>query len=220
MLANLITVARVALLFIVVGFFYRAGVWSKLLSFVGVIIVIWMDALDGRIARKYQQESELGGVLDIAGDRIVECVLWICFAHKGLVSVWVPIIVITRGIITDSIRGVALSHGMTAFGDKTMMSSRVGRFLVASRFSRALYGTVKTLAFAYVILIAALMTHRDLTPAQFVTTNWGGWLWVAKGALVWTTVALCVIRGVPVIRDGRQLFISPAPERPEETTQE
>jgi len=220
MLANLVTIGRVALLFVVVGLFYGTGVWAKLVSFVGVIIVIWMDAIDGRIARKYHQESELGGVLDITGDRIVECVLWICFAHQHLVSVWVPVIVITRGLITDSIRGVALSHGLTAFGDKTMMTSRVGKFLVASRFSRGLYGATKTLAFAYVILTAALMAHWSQDAAQFAATDWGWWLWGLKGGLVWTTVALCVIRGIPVIKDGRQLFAPPTPEQPEETSPE
>jgi CDP-diacylglycerol--glycerol-3-phosphate 3-phosphatidyltransferase len=189
-----------------VGLFYGEGPWVKSLSFLGVLIVLWMDALDGRIARKYRQESELGGVLDITGDRIVENVLWICFAHQRLVSVWVPIIVITRGIITDTIRSVALAHGMTAFGEKTMMTSKVGKFLVASRFSRALYGILKTIAFAYVILIAVLMTHQGFDGERFAATTCGWWLWVTKDIIVGLTVALCVLRGVPVIKDGRQLF--------------
>ena len=42
-----------------------------------------MDGVDGYIARKYNQASELGSVLDIMGDRIVEASYWIAFAVFG-----------------------------------------------------------------------------------------------------------------------------------------
>lgn len=209
MLANFITMFRVVLLFGVMCLLYWEGPWPKVLAFVGILIVIWMDALDGQIARKYHQRSDLGSVLDITGDRIVENVLWICFAHKGLVSVWVPIIVLTRGFITDSIRSVALGQGMTAFGDKTMMTSKVGKFLVSSRFSRALYGALKTVAFAYIIFLVALESYRGLSHEAFMAWGTGNVLWMIKDVLVALTVLLCVVRGIPVIVDGRRFFKLP-----------
>ena len=209
MRANLISLARVCLLFVAVGLLYGDSVSAKLLAFVVVILVIWMDALDGHIARRYHEESELGGVLDITGDRIVENVLWICFAHQQLVSVLVPVIVVTRGLVTDSIRGVALSRGLTAFGEETMMTSSLGKFLVASRFSRGLYGALKTTAFGYILLLICLRFYLLRKGVVLNETDYGWWLWLAKDLLVWLTVALCIIRGLPVIKDGMRLFRPP-----------
>jgi len=206
MRANLISVARVCLLFVAVGLLYGDSVSAKLLAFIVVILVIWMDALDGHIARKYHEESELGGVLDITGDRIVENVLWICFAHQHLVSVLIPVIVITRGLVTDSIRSVALSRGMTAFGDQSMMTSSLGEFLVASRFSRGLYGALKAAAFGYILLLICLRFYLLRKGVVLTDTGYGWWLWLAKDLLAWLTVGFCVIRGLPVIKDGMRLF--------------
>lgn len=207
MLANLITLGRVVLLFAMVPLLYDEGLWPKVLAFVAVLFVIYMDALDGQIARKYNQQSELGGVLDVTGDRIVENVLWICFAHLHWVSVLVPIIVITRGFITDSVRSIALARGMTAFGEKTMMKFRWSRLLVASRISRGAYGAMKTAAFAYIIFLVGLRVYWGLdTTADFEARPVGWWLWWSKDLLVSLTVALCVVRGVPVVIEGRRLF--------------
>lgn len=205
-MANLITLGRVVLLFVAMGLLYWEGPTAKVVAFFVVLFVIWMDALDGQIARIYHEESDLGGVMDITGDRIVENVLWICFAHKQLISVWVPVIVITRGFITDSIRSLALTRGMTAFGEKSMMSSRWGRFLVASRFSRAAYGVLKTIVFGYILLLVAMEDIQGKNHVEFLQETHGLWLWWVSDVLVAATVIFCLVRGVPVILDGRGLF--------------
>ncbi|MAE70892.1 MAG: hypothetical protein CME06_10535 [Gemmatimonadetes bacterium] len=59
--------------------------------------------------RRNNEESEVGALLDIAGDRIVELVLWSFFAIRrdapgeALVPFWVPVVIITitRTIATD-----------------------------------------------------------------------------------------------------------------------
>lgn len=209
MLANLITIGRVVLLFAMVPLLYGPGVWPKVTAFFAVAFVIYMDALDGKIARKYHQESEFGRVIDITGDRIVENVLWICFAHLHWVSVWVPIIVITRGFITDSVRSVAAAKGMTAFGERTMMKSGWSHMLVASRSSRAAYGTMKTVAFTYVILLVSLKAYWGAPSIEaFKLHDWGGWLWLSKDIIVALTVVFCVLRGLPVLIEGSR-FLKP-----------
>src|SRR5699024_5758572 len=98
------------------------------------IFVMWFDGLDGFIARKFNESSKLGAVLDIMGDRIVENIYWMTFCALGWINVVVPIIVLTRGIITDSLRSLALEKGYTPFGEKTMMQGKVAKFIVASNF--------------------------------------------------------------------------------------
>jgi CDP-diacylglycerol--glycerol-3-phosphate 3-phosphatidyltransferase len=202
MLANLITAGRVGLVFIAVGLLYTRTVWGAVAAFALVLTAIIMDWLDGFFARRTHSETPFGAVMDILGDRIVENVLWIVFAHLGLIPIWVPIVVVVRGFVTDAFRSVALTQGETAFGKKTMIKSRLGRLLVSSRTSRALYAAAKVVAFCYLTLYLALLNAPPASP-------WAEWraahepaLQLAGLGLVYFTVAFCVIRALPVVQDG------------------
>lgn len=202
MLANLITAGRVGLVFLGIALLYTRTVWGALLAFVLVLAAILMDWLDGYLARRTHTETPFGAVMDILGDRIVENVLWIVFAHLGLVPVWVPIVVVVRGFVTDAFRSVALTQGQTPFGKKTMIRSHIGRLLVTSRASRALYAGAKVVAFCYLTLDFAL---RQAVPPSTLAA-WGHdheptVQWIGS-ALVYFTVAFCLIRAIPVVQDG------------------
>jgi CDP-diacylglycerol--glycerol-3-phosphate 3-phosphatidyltransferase len=169
--------------------------WMYVAAFLLTILLIWMDALDGYVARKRKETSKLGAVIDILGDRVVEMSYWIVLAKFGWVPLWVAILVSARGILVDGIRALALERGMTAFGASTMMKSKLGTLLVSSRLSRALYGGAKTLAFSLLILAFAPGLFRHIGP--IVT-------WLAY-ASVYTTVVMCVVRGLPVVAEARNL---------------
>ena len=130
--ANIVSISRIFIAFIAIGLLFvhttSAYIWSVVLT----IIAFAMDGVDGYIARKYNQASELGSVLDIMGDRIVEVSYWIVFAVMGWLNILFPIVCVTRAFTTDSIRSVALSKGMTAFGDKSMQSTAWGKFICGS----------------------------------------------------------------------------------------
>ncbi|MFH1033491.1 MAG: CDP-alcohol phosphatidyltransferase family protein [Pseudomonadota bacterium] len=193
--ANVITLSRLPLLGLVAILLYAPGgaaAWTAL----GLLPVLYlMDWFDGFLARHQNQVSDLGGVLDIAIDRVVENVLWIVFAHQQRVPVWVPVLFITRSFVVDGLRGYALAKGYSAFG---MMSSPGGRFLVAGRFMRGLYGLAKGLAFGALALQAARAGGGGAPPPA--------WLDVATQGLVYFSVGLCVLRGVPVLLDIRALL--------------
>ncbi len=133
--ANIITIARIVLAFFAI-YLFGAGFWANLTAALLVAVVIWMDAWDGYVARKLGIASKLGALLDITGDRIVENALWIYFAVINMVPLWMPLAVISRSFIVDSLRAVAFAEGKTAFGPDTMMKSPITKFLVASPFSR------------------------------------------------------------------------------------
>jgi CDP-diacylglycerol---glycerol-3-phosphate 3-phosphatidyltransferase len=202
MLANLITAGRVGLVFIAVGLLYTHTVWGAVAAFVLVLTAIIMDWLDGFLARRTHSESPFGAVMDILGDRIVENTLWIVFAHLGLIPVWVPIVVVVRGFVTDSFRSVALTQGETPFGERTMIKSRIGRLIVSSRSSRTLYAIAKVVAFCYLILYFALLN----TAAESSLGAWGFAhdfaLHAIGQSLVYFTVTFCLIRALPVVQDG------------------
>jgi len=203
-MANRITLIRIAALFVGVRFIYSDTARGELIAFGIILVVIILDALDGMIARREGRADAVGAVMDILGDRVVEATLWIVFAHLGLIPVWVPITVIVRGLATDAIRSIGLARGETAFGERGMMRSPVGRFLVASRGSRALYATAKVVTFGYLILYLALIKAQAAGADLGEFESWLPWIDRIGSALVYFAVALCVLRGVPVLMEGRR----------------
>jgi len=192
--ANAVSLSRVPLLFVCVGLLYVPGWEAKALDAALLVILFLMDWFDGYLARLKNQVSDLGSVLDIAIDRTVENVLWVAFLDRGLVGLWVPAVFLTRSFVVDGIRGFALTRGRSAFG---MMTSTVGKFLVAGRFMRGLYGAAKMAAFlALVAAMAAQEAGLPSAPAVMASAQ----------ALVVAAVVLNLARGIPVLFDCRHLF--------------
>jgi CDP-diacylglycerol--glycerol-3-phosphate 3-phosphatidyltransferase len=215
-MANLITVARLLLLFVVVGFLYRDPVGLAAVSMISLAVVFAGDGLDGWVARRRGSTSQFGAVFDIAGDRVVETVLWVVFADLGVIGVWVPLLVITRGSIVDVLRSLSYGDGMTAFGERNMMRSPLTRWLTAGRFMRGLYGYAKAIAFLF---LAGLVAYREpSSEGRWVravydadVVRYAGWFFV------WLAVALTVIRGLPVIVDSLAYLREREPRAPAPT---
>ncbi len=198
-MANTITLARLPLLVGVVLLLYLGNPQAQLLTAFVVLVLILMDSLDGIVARRRHETGMLGSKLDIAVDRIVEQVLWIVYANLGLISVAIPIIVIIRGGLVDTVRSFSLVWGETSFG---MMQTKWGRRLVASNFMRTLYGLVKAAAFC---TLAAALGLRGLwadTPKAGTAET----VWIVAVVLSWIATAICVIRGAPVLVEARTLL--------------
>ena len=189
-MANIITVARVPLLFIYLGILYFGNqtlmFWDVLL----IIIIFNLDTLDGWVARKLNEATLLGSVLDIATDRSLEYVIWVVYAHLGLIPVLVPIIVLIRGTAVDAVRSVRMKSGLSAFDQ---IQSPLSKFLVSSRFMRAFYGIAKGAAAALLTLAYALQSNLGPWPNIVYQTGL---------IFTWLSVCLCVIRGLPVLIEG------------------
>lgn len=192
--ANLVAITRAVLAFLAIAILFHHP--TLYLLAVGMTITsLLMDGLDGWVARRYGEVSRIGAVIDILTDRIVELTYWIAFAALGWIPAWIPIVVAVRGLLVDGARALAFERGLTAFGPTTMMRSRLGTFLVASRESRSAYGIAKASAFALMILAYTPALPEAARPA-----------FLAMGLVsVYAAVALCVLRGVPVLLEARRL---------------
>jgi len=210
-MANLITIGRIALLFLALALIYRGDVVIITICMALVAVTFALDGFDGWVARRRNETSQFGAVFDIAGDRIVETVLWVAFADLGLIPIWVPFLVITRGTVVDALRSLSYAEGMTAFGERNMMRSALTRWLTAGRFMRALFGYAKAAGFVFLTGLEAYR-HHDAAGSLIgdvyglAVVRWIGW------GIVWLAVALTVVRGVPVIVDALALWGRPMPQ--------
>jgi CDP-diacylglycerol--glycerol-3-phosphate 3-phosphatidyltransferase len=215
-LANLITIARLILLFIAIGMIYWGSAGVILAAIPLIAIVFAADGLDGYVARKRKSTSRFGAVFDIAGDRIVENAFWIIFAELQLIPVWIPLLVMTRGFVVDGIRSIGLAEGRTPFGENNMMRSALTTWLTAGRFMRDAYGYAKALGFLFLTGLVAYDEKRG--PMDSFIHQAYGWeplRWIGW-ALVGVAVALTVIRGLPVIYDASGLWNVPTEPEPSE----
>ncbi|MCL4523887.1 MAG: CDP-alcohol phosphatidyltransferase family protein [Acidobacteria bacterium] len=202
MTPNQITVLRVLAAFAAVALFGRSA-YANLAAVGLTVAAIVLDAVDGWVARRKNLATPLGAQFDILGDRVVENLYFTYFAVCGLIPMWVPVLFFVRGTATDFVRGIAAREGRSGFGRNSMLESRWARALVASRASRAAYGVIKCVCFCAVGLqlavasadAALLGALGELLPRIIA--------FVAQ-SLVWLTVAFCVLRGLPVLWEGRR----------------
>jgi len=97
---NLISLARILLIPVVVWLLIHpetAG-WGILL----LAIVVGTDWIDGRIARRYNQVSELGKLLDPTADRLIIAAGLISLVVVGAFPLWAALLVIVRNVFTMS----------------------------------------------------------------------------------------------------------------------
>ena len=75
----------------------------------GIIFVVasLTDYLDGHLARKYNLVTDIGKVMDAIADKILVNAVLIVLAVNGYISVVVPVVIVSRDIIVDSIKMVA-----------------------------------------------------------------------------------------------------------------
>ena len=211
-MANLITLSRLVLLLVVVAIAYRPVSAMQFWIWPILSLVFISDGLDGWVARRRGEESLFGALFDIAVDRIVELTLWIVLADLDLIPIWIPIVFVVRGVLVDAIRASQVQADRR--GPFALLNSPVARWLVAGRFMRGFYATIKAFAFCGLFMINPL----PLAIEALLPSLTGFWMPLQPGfevlvmALTYLAVALCLLRGLPVVveflaEERRSLFI-------------
>jgi CDP-diacylglycerol--glycerol-3-phosphate 3-phosphatidyltransferase len=79
----------------------------------GVLFIIasLTDFIDGYIARKYNLVTDFGKMIDAIADKILVNPILIILAAKGFISPIIPVIIVCRDSIVNSIKMVAGSKG-------------------------------------------------------------------------------------------------------------
>ncbi|GAB1156075.1 CDP-diacylglycerol--glycerol-3-phosphate 3-phosphatidyltransferase [Paenibacillus illinoisensis] len=87
----------------------------------GVIIFIiaaGTDKLDGYIARKYNQVTSLGKLLDPLADKLLISVALLVMVQENMIGSWIAVIIIGREILITAIRMVATEQGIALAADQ------------------------------------------------------------------------------------------------------
>ena len=175
-----------------------------LIIFVFFVIASYTDHLDGKLARKNNQVTDLGKFLDPVADKLLVSSMLIFLAaprffaryaveQVSLIPVWCVIIMVARDTVVDALRFIAAQKGV----------------VIAAN----IFGKLKTVL--QMVAIGAVLlndfTFHYLDP-DFVNSDFYPYLSVTA-ILVYLATAVSLISGVIYVVQNRKVFI---PEKKEE----
>lgn len=95
-LSNLITLFRLVLLPFIIFFLIKR---ERFIAFIIMLGAFFSDVVDGYIARKFHQETELGKLLDPLCDKISLVVILITLLMINSIPLWAVLIIALRDIL-------------------------------------------------------------------------------------------------------------------------
>lgn len=161
---NLLTMLRILLLPAVVWRF-RAGDSSGALLL--YVIAMLTDAVDGFIARKFNQITTLGKLLDPVADKLSLLTLLTLFVADGQIPGWLLAVVLVKEAILIAGSIVALHRGVIVHAlpigkvtTVTFIFSMVARFLGKSLIADALLGISVALSLVALVWYSVVLMKK------------------------------------------------------------
>ncbi len=159
--------------------------WSALILFVVASLTDW---LDGYLARRWGQITDLGTLLDPLADKVLVSIGYIGLVSVDLCAVWVVAAIIAREFLITGLRALAAAKG------QILAAERIGKHKTISQMVALSAGLL-------------LLAFRDVA---------GDNVWIARSRdflldpLLWLTVAITIYSGLAYFMKNRQLIIKSA----------
>lgn len=163
---NILTILRIIAIPVIIAadlYFGQTGRWVAIILFIAAALT---DYLDGYLARKWNQGSDLGRMLDPIADKLLIGAMLLLFAYRGDLlgpDIWAAIIITCREIFISGLREF--------MGDKkiTVHVSALAKWKTTSQL------------IAMLIMLASPMFLATTLPGSIalwiatVLTAWTGW---------------------------------------------
>lgn len=142
-LPNKITIGRIFLIpvFVMFALYYGRSVakgspveWYRWLAIITFVVAAASDGIDGYIARKYNQMSKLGVILDPIADKglLLSGIITLSLSQwQYEFPVWFPVLVITRDVVV--VAGAVMLH--VVLGDMKVKPTWTGKAATAAQMT-------------------------------------------------------------------------------------
>lgn len=175
--ANKITLLRVVLVPLFMALFLCESALCRILALAVFIIASITDAVDGYIARNYNQVTNFGKFVDPLADKMLTTAAFVILVSYGRMSVWALMIVLAREFMVSGIRSMAAADG------KVIAASMWGKLKTVSQMV------------AIIAAIILLLPYFPETAAKIITD-----------ILVWLSVVFTVISGADYLMQNRSVL--------------
>jgi len=111
-IANKLTILRIILTFVFMGFLFVSGLAAKIVALCIFCFAGITDLLDGWLARKRNEMSDFGKLMDPVADKVLVLGAFLAFVELGLIAAWMVIIIIIRELLITGLRLFALRRNV------------------------------------------------------------------------------------------------------------
>ncbi len=109
---NKLTLLRVIMIpLFMIFFLYDLVPYSNIIATVIFVLAFFTDWLDGYLARKTNQVSNFGKIMDPLADKVLVSAAMLCFTWVGMVNPWITIAILAREFTVSGIRIAAAAEG-------------------------------------------------------------------------------------------------------------
>jgi CDP-diacylglycerol--glycerol-3-phosphate 3-phosphatidyltransferase len=161
-----LTLCRIVLVPLIIVFLISSDRVHVLIAAIIFIAASLTDWLDGRMARRWNQVTRLGTLLDPVADKLLVAAALVALVQIDMIDGWVAVVIIGRELAVTGLRGVALS---------------MGAVVPASGFGKA-----KTVS--QYLTITILILEKGV-PGEYVPFH------LISSGVLWVTLALTVLSG-------------------------
>lgn len=117
-LPNKLTMLRIGLAFIFIIFLFMPGLPAKILALAAFLLASGTDFLDGYLAKKNNQITDFGRLMDPIADKILILSAFLAFVQMQLVPAWMVVIIIFREVAVSGLRALAMAKGKVIAADR------------------------------------------------------------------------------------------------------
>lgn len=186
---NKLTIARI----LITPIYLALILWSSLphrflIATLVYSIAAITDAIDGKLARKNNQITNFGKLLDPIADKILTTSALLAFMQMGLCNIWIVMIVLTREFTVASIRMIAAADGVV------IPANIWGKLKTVSQMTFTI--VIMLLGEVYTLLATYNPVWYEKMPSLALISN----------ILLWITAVLTVISGVIYVLDSKKVI--------------
>jgi len=161
-----LTLFRIVLVPLIIVFVISSERLWVLIAAVIFVAASLTDWLDGRLARRRNQVTQFGTLLDPVADKLLVAAALLALVQVEMIGAWVAMVIIGRELAVTGLRGVALSMGVV------VPASKFGKLKTVSQY----------------VAITILILERGVPP-EYVRFHL-----ISVGAL-WGALALTIVSG-------------------------
>lgn len=161
-----LTLGRIVLVPLVMVFLISSSRVHVLIAAVIFVAASLTDWLDGRIARRRNQVTRLGTLLDPVADKLLVAAAMVSLVQVDMLPAWMALVIIGRELAVTGLRGVALSMGVV------VPASRLGKWKTVSQY----------------VAITLLILEKGVAEPDMP-------FHLVSGTVLWATLAITVISG-------------------------
>ena len=110
-ISNKLTVSRLILAFVFMAFLFIPGLLFKIIAFLVFCFASLTDFFDGWLARKRNEITDLGKLLDPIADKVLVLAAFLSFVEMHLIWAWMVVIIIIRELLITGLRILAITKG-------------------------------------------------------------------------------------------------------------